>query len=154
MFVSIFILVVSSALLLFYVHTICARALRHEFGRPYSEHILNALQLEYPLVREAFESNSPADCRQALHALECDFVTLEYLLKNGDGTRCHVSRQENILFLYFRLLLFCLPVLNALKFREKEAVLKLATILQYFAKMAGEGLDVGAFEIAPASRES
>lgn len=76
MYVSIFILVVSGALFLFYIHTICARALRHEFSRPYSEHILKALQMEHPLVREAFESNSLVDCQQALHSLKCDFATL------------------------------------------------------------------------------
>jgi hypothetical protein len=151
---SIFIMVVSGALFLFYIHTICARALRHEFSHPYSEPILNALQLEYPLVREAFDSNSSANYPQARHTLECDFVTLEYLLRNGDGTRRHLSRQEKILFLYFRLLLFCLPVLSALKVREKEVVLKLATLLQHFANRVGERWEVGAFEIAPASRES
>jgi len=154
MFVSIFILAISSALLLFYVQTVCARALRHKFSHPYSEGILTALRLEYPVVREAFETNRSRDCWQALHSLKCDFVALEYLLKNSNGARCHVSRQEKILFLYFRLLLFCLPVHKAFKFGEKEAVSKLATILQYFANLAGERLDMDVLETVPASPKS
>jgi len=126
--VSIFVLVISWALFFFYIQTICERALRQEFSRPHAEHILNVLQLEYPLVRKALESNSPVDFQHALRALKCDFVTLEYLIKNGDGSRRRVSRETKMLFSYFRFLLFCLSVPNAQKFRGKEAVLKLATM--------------------------
>lgn len=137
MFMSVLVLVVSAALFLFYVQTICERALRQEFSHAYFKQILEALQLEYPLLRDSIASNTPVDFPGMMLALKCDFFTLRYLLKNSDPARPGV-RGQRFLVLYFRFLLLLLPLRHALNFREREAVLKLSTILEYFANVVGE----------------
>jgi hypothetical protein len=64
------------------------------------------------------------------------------LLKHADPARRPLPGQERILLLYFRWLLFWLPVRHAFRVREKEAVAKLAAILQHFANVVGEQVSV------------
>ena len=142
MLMSILVLVVSSALFLFYIQTICEKALRQEFSRPFFKEIVQAIHLEYPQLRDAFGSSEPLDYAQAQLALKCDFMTLEYLMKNGNPARRHLSRRERLLVLYFRFLLFTLPIRHAFKLKEGEAVVHLATILEFFANSVGEKVSV------------
>lgn len=143
MLISLLILVVSAALFFFYIQALCERVIRREFDRAYCQDVINAIQLEYPRLRDAILKRAPFAYSDARLALQCDFTTLEYLLKNADRTERHWSPREKILFLYFRFLLSCLPVRHALKRGENEAVLKLATILQFLANLVGERLTVG-----------
>jgi len=140
MIMSLLVLVFSVALFFFYIQTICEKALRREFAHPYFQDILKAIQLEFPGLRDALAANSSLDYSQIRLDLKCDFTTLAYLLKNSDPARRHLSRPEKVLILYFRLLLFCLPFRHAFKLHEKEAILKLTTILQHFANLTGEKL--------------
>lgn len=142
MLMSILVLVVSTALFLFYIQTICDQALRREFSRPYFKDIVQAVRLEYPHLRESVTSNGRPDYLQMRRALKCDFFTLDYLLKKGDSFQRGLHRGERLLGLYFRFLLFSLPVRQALHLKEREAVLRLATILQYFANSVGERMNV------------
>lgn len=142
MVISFLILIFSSALFFFYLQALCERVLRREFGHPYFREIISAIQLEYPRLREAVASNTPLEYSDARLALECDFMTLECLLKNSDRTHRHLSSHEKILRLYFRFLLFSLPVRYALNLQKKETVLKMATILQFFANLLGERVTV------------
>jgi hypothetical protein len=145
--ISILILLVSTALLLFYVETFCEQALRHEFSRPYFKEVINAIQLQYPGLRDSYISqNIRVDYSQARLSLKCDFVTLEYLLKNCDPTHGPLSRRERVLIHYFRFVFYSLTVRHAFNLREKEAMLKLATILQFFANSIGEKLSGDALE--------
>ncbi len=142
MIMSVLVLVFSSALFFFYLQAFCERVLRREFTQPYCQDIIKAIQLEYPRLLESSRSKASVEYLDARLALKCDFMTLEYLLKSADRTERHLSRREKILFRYFRFLLFCLPIRHALKLQENEAVLKLATILQFFANLVGERLAV------------
>jgi hypothetical protein len=149
MVVSVLVLVVSTALFFFYIQKFCENALKREFRRPYFEYIINAIQLEFPRLRDSFASKASYSYSDARIALKCDFVTLEYLLKAIDPSHRHLSRQERILTSYFRFLLFCLPVRHVFKLQEKEAVSKLATILQFFANLVGEKLCANSSVPAP-----
>ena len=142
MILSVLVLVVSSALFFFYIQAFCEKALRREFSRAYFQDVVQAIQLEYPSLLDATAPKASQNYSDARLALECDFVTLSYLLENGDRTRRPLPRREKVLLLYFRFLLFCLPIRHAFKLREKEAVSKLATILQYFANSVGESLSI------------
>lgn len=154
MLMSILILVFSAALFFFYLQTVCEKVLRREFSQPYYQHIIQAIRLEYPRLREAAEAKASVEYADARLALQCDFMTLEYLLKNADPGHQPLSPREKILFLYFRFLLFSLPIRHTLKLHEKEAVLKLASILQFFANLAGERLTVSTFGGAVANPQS
>lgn len=140
MLMSIVVLVVSTALFFFYIQAICEKALRHEFSRPYFKLILQSLQLEYPQLQDSISSNAPFSYSSSILALKCDFFTLKYLLKNSDPTRQPLSRSQKLLVFYFRALLLLLPLRHAFRLHEKEAVLKLSTILQFFANSLGERL--------------
>lgn len=151
---SILILVISSALFFFYLQTLCEKVLRREFSQPYHQDIIRAIQLEYPRLHEAAVSKGPVEYADARLALQCDFLTLGYVLKNANPGQHLLSGREKILLLYFRFLLFCLPIHHALKLGENEAVLKLATILQFFANMVGEKLTVSTLSEAVANPEA
>jgi hypothetical protein len=148
MVMSILILIASTALFFFYLQTMCEKALRHEFSHPYFKEVARAVQLEHPQLRDTLASNNSVDYANACLALKCDFITLEYLLKNGDRARRHLSRREKILVAYFRFVLYSLPVRHALNLHEEKAMLKLASILQFLANSVGEKLSVNTFETA------
>ena len=154
MIMSVLVLVVSSALFFFYVQAFCEKALRREFSRPYFQDIITAIRLDYPLLRDSFTANASSNYSDACLTLKCDFMTLEYLLKNSDPSRRHLSGRERLLILYFRFLLFCLPIRHAFKLQEEQAVLRLATILQFFANSVGEKLSVNSTLIAASGLES
>jgi hypothetical protein len=137
---TLIILAFSVALFFFYVQTFCESVLRHEFSHPYLQDIIARARLEYPRLRDAFASSASSDYSDARLALECDFATLAYLLKNSRDKRGHWSRREKILLLYFRFLLLWLSVRHALKLQEKDVVRRLTTVLDYFANLLGERL--------------
>lgn len=139
--ISILILVISTALLLFYLQTCCEQALRHEFSRPYFNEVINAIQLQYPRLCDSYASqDTRVDYSQARISLKCDFVTLEYLLKNCDPVHGPVSRLEKVMIYYFRFVYCSLPIRHAFNLRERETMLKLAAILHFFANTLGEKL--------------
>ena len=154
MIMSIVVLVVSTALFFFYLQTICEKALRWEFSRPFFKEITGAIQLDYPQLRDAYASNGSVDYSSARMALKCDFITLEHLLKNADPKGRSLSRREKILIHYFHFVNSTLPILHAFNFGEKQAMLKLAAILQFFSNSLGEKLSGGALVAAHSGVES
>jgi hypothetical protein len=151
---SVMVLVVSSALFFFYVQAFCEKALRREFSHPYFQDIITSIRLEYPRLRDTFAANASFNYSDACLTLKCDFMTLEYLLKNSDPSRRHLSGRERLLVLYFRFLLLCLPIRHAFKLQEKQAVLGLAAFLQFFANSVGEKLSVNSTLTAASGLES
>lgn len=154
MFMSILVLAVSAALFLFYVQTVCEKALRREFSHPYFKQVLQSLQLEYPQLRKSAASNGPVNYSSTLLALKCDFFTLKYLLKNSDPAGRPLARSQKLLMLYFQGLLMLLPLRHAFRMNEKKAVLKLSSILQFFANSLGENLSAGTYVAAQSSVQS
>ena len=135
---SIAILVFSTALFLFYVQTLCENVLRREFRRAYSRDVLNAIDLEFPRLRQAVDANVEVSPAQIRVGLKADYSTLTFLVKNGNPKQRHFSWKERMLKGYFRLLLVILPARYAFHLQERGAVIKLTTILHHFANLAGE----------------
>lgn len=138
---AIAILIFSTALFLFYIQTLCEQILRREFSRPYFREVLNTIDLEFPRVRRALSASTPVDYHQMRLALKCDFLTLTYLVKNGNPKRRRLSEQEKILVAYFHATLYWLAVRHAFRFPEKGSFLKLTVILHHFANLVGERVD-------------
>ncbi len=136
------VLAVSTALFFFYLQATCEGVLRREFAHPYFLEVIRAIRLEFPLLRQELAENVPMNYSEMQLALRCDFVALEYLLKSSDRKRRHLSRPEKLLMVYCRFLLFAMPIRHALNLHEKQAVLKLAAMLQFFANLTGERLSV------------
>ncbi len=139
MFLATLILIISTALFLFYLQATCQKILRREFEKEFFHSIVNANRLEFPYLRKALEEfDVPVDYARFRMQLKCDFLALTYLLKNAVNASRSFSREERLLILYFRAILLFIAVLHMLGLKEKSPILKLTSILQYFANVLGE----------------
>ncbi len=146
MFMAIVILIISTALLMFYLQATCQRILRREFDQEFFHAVVNANRLEFPFVRKALEEfDVPVDYPRFRMQLKCDFLALTYLLKNACNARRRFSYEERLLKMYFRTVLLALIIAHALGWNERGTVLKLTSILEYFANVLGERVNTVRF---------
>jgi hypothetical protein len=139
MVMAVLILILSSALCLFYVQTVCEKILSRRFNEEYFRSIANANRLEFPFVRKAVEEfDGPVDYPWVRMALQCDYLALTYLLKNAANTKHRYARSEKMLIAYFRALFCMMRLLHLLKMPERAAIVRLTQILQHFADVVGE----------------
>lgn len=139
MYLSVAILIIAAALLLFYLQATCERILRQRAHEEFYHAIVNANRLEFPYVRTAIaEYDAPVDYGRFRMQLKCDFLALTYLLKSAVNSSQRLSRDEKRLALYFRVLFFLLSVFHVAGVGEKAFMLKLASILQFFSNVLGE----------------
>ncbi|HET7841571.1 MAG TPA: hypothetical protein VFM21_08195 [Terriglobia bacterium] len=142
MFLASLILILSTAMLLFYFQTACQRILRRKFDRDYSRSIVHANRLEFPAVqRSIVEFGNPVDYSRLRMTLRCDFLALTYLLKNAGNIRQRLTRDERLLIIYSRSLFFSLFLRHLLRLGESPAILKLTAVLEYFANVVGQRVD-------------
>jgi len=132
--------VISAALFLFYLQAACERILRRRFEDPLPEPIVNANRLEFPYVRLALEEfDGDVDYPRFRTQLKCDYLALTYLLRNAANRRRRLSGRERLLATYFRALSVLLPVSHMVGgFFEKPILLKMTSVLEYFANVLGE----------------
>jgi hypothetical protein len=136
---SVLILILSTAFFFFYLQVTCQGILRQQFDREYFLAIVNAIGLEFPVVRRTLEEfNAPVDYPRMGMMLKCDFRALTYLLKNAVNVHQRYSGKERLLMFYFRLVFASLIVRQWLRVREEPAILKLTAILHYFANVVGQ----------------
>lgn len=139
MFVTVMILILSMALLLFYLQAICQKILLRRAHQEFYHCIVNANRLEFPYVRSAIEDyDAPLDYTRFRMQLKCDFLALNYLLKNAVNATQRLSRDEKRLVLYFKVLFFMLGVSHLAGVGEKGIMLKLTSVLQFFGNVLGE----------------
>jgi hypothetical protein len=140
------ILVVSTAMFFFYFQVTCQKILRRQFDQEYFQSIVNANRLEFPSVRKSLEEfDAPVDYPWLRIMLKCDFLALAYLLKHAANAKHRCSREERLLFAYFRWLFFSLAVRRLLKLGEKQTILRLTSVLQYFANVVGQRVNAVRF---------
>lgn len=143
MFLASLILIISTALFFFYLQATCQKILRRKFDQEYFHSIVSANSFEFPSVRKALEEfNAPVDYPRLRLTLQCDFLALTYLLKNAANVNQRYSREEWLLIFYFRAIFFSLVLRRLFRLREKPAILKLTAILQYFANVVGQRVDL------------
>jgi hypothetical protein len=146
MILAALILILSTALFFFYFQATCQKILRRQFDREYFQSIVNANRLEFPSLRKSLEEyGAPLDYPRLRMMLKCDFLALTYLLKNAANVNQRYSREERLLILYFRWQFLSLAVRRLLKVGEKKAILKLTSVLQYFANVIGQRVDTVRF---------
>ena len=93
MIIASLILIVSTALFLFYFQATCQRILRKKFEQEYFQSIVNANRLEFPSVRKALEEfDAPVDYSRYRMTLKCDFLALTYLLKHAANAQQRFTR--------------------------------------------------------------
>ena len=136
------ILILSLAMVFFYFQATCQRILRRQFDREYARSIANVIRLEFPSLRESLkESGAPLDYSRMPKMLTCDFLALTYLLKNVANAHQRYSNEERLLILYFRSQLLSLAARRLLKVGEKKAILRLTSVLHYFANVVGQRMN-------------
>lgn len=139
MYVAVAILILSTALLLFYLQATCQKILRRREHEEFYHAIVNANRLEFPFVRTAIqEFDVPLDYRRFRMQLKCDFLALTYLLRNAVNSSQRLSRDEKTLAAYFRVIFFLMTVCHVMGFGEKLLMLRLTSILQFFGNVLGE----------------
>jgi len=142
MIVAAFILIVSTTLFFYYLQAACQKILRRQFGRAYFQSIVNVNRLEFLSLRKSVEEfGSPVDYPRLRVMLKCDFLALTYLLKNAANVNLGYSYDEHLLMLYFRWQLVSLAIRRLLKVSENKAILRLTSVLLYFANVVGQRVD-------------
>jgi hypothetical protein len=140
------ILIISTALFLFYFQATCQRILRTQFEQDYFRSIVNANRLEFPSVRKALEgAEGPVDYSRFRMTLKCDFLALTYLLKNAANAKRRYTSEERLLMFYFRAVYFLMVMGHALRVGDKKAIITLTAILQYFANVVGQRVNMVRF---------
>jgi hypothetical protein len=145
------ILIVSSALFLFYFQATCQKILKREFQQDYFQSIVNANRLEFPSVRKALEEyDGPVDYARFRMTLKCDYLALTYLLKNAANAKQRFTWEEQFLMLYFQAIYLVLVTRHTVRLKEKSAFVPLTAILQYFANVVGQRVNAVRFgNLAP-----
>jgi hypothetical protein len=136
------ILILSTAMFFFYFQVTCQKILRLQFDKEYFQCIVNANRLEFPSLRKSLEAfGAPVDYPRLRMMLKCDFLALTYLLKNAANVKQRYSNQERLLILYFRCQFLSLAMRRLLKVGERKAILRLTSVLQYFANVVGQRMN-------------
>jgi hypothetical protein len=133
------IMTLSMAMVFFYFQATCQKILRRQFDREYFHSIAQVIRLEFPALRKSIEeSSAPVDYSRLCRVLRSDFHALTYLLNNVTDVNRHYSKEERLLTLYFRWQLLSLAVRCQLKAGEKKGILRLTSVLEYFANAVGQ----------------
>lgn len=139
MFEAAMILIISTALLLFYLQATCQKILRQRAHQEFYHSIVNANRLEFPFVRSAIEDfDAPLDYTRFRMQLKCDFLALTYLMKNALNSSQKLTRDEKFLVAYSKTLFALLSLVHLFGFKEETFMLRLAAVLQYFSNVLGE----------------
>jgi hypothetical protein len=146
MFMAALILILSTGLFFFYFQAVCQKILRRQFAQEFSQSLVNANRLEFPSIRKAIEElGSPTEYPRLTLTLKCDFLALTYLLKNAANVNQRYTFEERLLIFYFKLVFASLATRHLLKLPEAPAALKLTAILEYFANVVGERVNMVRF---------
>jgi hypothetical protein len=146
MIVAALILILSMAMFFFYFQATCQRILRRQFDWDYFQSIAKANCLEFPSLRKSVEEfDAPVEYSRLRRMLQCDFLALTYLLKNVENVKRRYSNEERLLILYFRCQFLSLAVRHLLKLSDNKAILKLTSVLQYFANVVGQRVGAAKF---------
>jgi len=152
MIVAVLILVLSTAMFFFYFQATCQRILRTQFEREYFRSIARAHGLEFLALRTSLRgAGAEVDYRRLCKALQCDYLALTYLLRNAANAKQRYSNRERLLMVCFRWLFVSLAARRLVNLGEKRAILRLTSILQYFANVVGQRAETVAFATLPAA---
>ena len=161
MTLPIIIFIVSVALLMFYLQVHCEKILLRRLNQQFFYSVVEGYRLAFPFVRKALEDfGGPVDYKRLRMELKCEFLALTYLLKdtgntvltyllkdagNAKGFSAKEQLKEELfvreLRVYFWAVFLVLWIKHRMRLSERAAVLKLTSILEYFANVLGERVD-------------
>jgi hypothetical protein len=142
--ISVLILVMSAAMLVFWLRSASRSILAERFEQDFSAEVAEANQLEFLTIRKALADSAEdeVDYGAYLGALERDYEALTYLLRNA--ATVHVGRythQERLLVADFALLRVWVRVKKLVGMSSWQSGLaEMTTILKYFGNVVGQRL--------------
>ncbi len=137
------VLIISAALFMFYLQSLCEKILRQEFKHSYSAFLIHTASLEFLDVRRKLAATEgDFDYARMTSALECDYQVAINLLKNFESKGLRRKIQNSLLKCYFRAVTYSLSPCRALGFTGKSSLLKMTDILQYFSSTIGQQMSV------------
>lgn len=142
MILAAIVLILSTALSCFYFQITCRKILCRQFDREYFQAIARANRLEFVSLGKMLPGlGKPAAHFLLRQALKCDFVALTYLLRNVANVNRKYASDERFLILYFRWQFLLLSAGRLLGISDDRVVLRLTSVLQYFANVVGQRVE-------------
>jgi hypothetical protein len=137
--VSVLIFVFSVALLLFYLQAACERIIGRPFKEALAQPVIEGNKLTFPQIRRALEtSGTPVDGARFQVQLNGEFAALIHLLRSAGAERRRLSGTERTGAIYFRMLSGLLTVCRLFGMKERPLMLKMTSVLEFFANVLGE----------------
>lgn len=155
MIVAGMVLILSAALFMFYLQSLCEKILRQEFRRSYSAFLVHTAGLEFPAVRHKLATaEGTFDYARITTALECDYEVAIHLLQHFKSKGLRRKIEDCLLRCYFRALSFSLGPCRTLGFTGRTSLLKLTDIIQHFSNTIGQQMSAArAAALVPVSIE-
>lgn len=141
MFISSVVFVISLYSLFYYFRYACRSIVRYEFEKDYSTAVASANHLEFLAVRQSLAGEIEGGAYEPMiEALERDFQTLTYLLRNAATVHIgRYSRQERMLIIDYHLLRAGLGLKRLFGLKNLRGTLvEMTDILNYFANVMGQ----------------
>jgi hypothetical protein len=141
MIASLLIIVVSTALLIYWFRYTCLLILQTQTGRDYASGLAAANSLKYPDVQDRLLQDAPAAELLALQkSLDADYVLLTYLLQHTAGLEVGgFTVEQRMLMLDFKVMrLFCAISRRLAVPQTRAALAEMSSILKHLANAMGE----------------
>jgi hypothetical protein len=138
---SIFILIFSVVLFVYWFRYTCILILRSKTPQDYSEQVVAANQLSYPAVDERLRgAMSSAELGTLVTSLQRDYRLLSYLLRHAAGVEVGgLTLEQRMLMVDFRIMQLWYAVTRRFAAGQaREALQEMAQVLHNFANAMGE----------------
>jgi hypothetical protein len=138
---SIFIIIFSAVLFLYWFRYTCVLILRSKTPQDYSEQVVAANQLSYPAVEEQLRGvGSNAEFDTLVASLQRDYRLLSYLLSHAAGMEMGgYTLEQRMLMIDFKVMQVWYAVTRRCAVRQsREALQEMAQVLHNLANAMGE----------------
>ena len=137
---SIFIIVISTVLFVYWFRYTCVLILRTRNVRKYAQQVARVNQLTFLDAQKKLASlPSPSETLESLHcSLDRDYRVVSYLLRNG-GTQGGESIEEHMLRIDYQIMRVCYFLTKPFSPRSaRQALMERASIISHLANAMGE----------------
>lgn len=139
MAISIFIIVVSTALFVYWFRYTCVLILRTRNKRDYAHQVAEVNQLSFATAHERLASSQGPEAFERLHqSLDRDYRIVSYLLRHA-GIQGGQSVEEQMLRLDYQIMRICYFLAKRFSMASaRQALLERASIITHLANAMGE----------------
>ncbi len=144
MFVSVFIIVVSVALFLYWFRYTCLLILSARTSRDYAKQVAAANQLSFLQASQALDDAEESQLARIHHLLDRDYKRLTYLLNYGANSyQSGKTIETRILMIdYWLMWMWCMAMHRLAPDRARGALVEMSSIIRHLANAMGEQLAI------------